>query len=197
MSQIKSITVYCSSSCQIDPKYHKPTQELGTLLGQKGFHLIYGGGETGLMGTISNSFIEAGGKIVGITTDYLEKFEGKNPRVKNTKRVKTIGERINLLFQDADAFIVLPGGFGTLEELFSVLAPKQIGLHKKPIVIANFFGHWDPLKNLLSKIIEDGFALKEDKRLYAFVEKVEDIIPTLLSFPPSPGDAPLSKWCRD
>lgn len=197
MTHIKSISVYCSSSCQIDRKYQQPTQQLGTLLAKQGFHLVYGSGETGLMGTISNSFLDAGGKISGITTDYLEKFEGRNPRVKSTKIVKTMGERINLLFQDADAFIILPGGFGTLEELFSVLAPKQIGLHKKPIVIVNFFGYWDPLKNLLGHTIKEGFASKQDKLLYAFVEKVEDVIPALLSFPPSSGQAPLSKWCRD
>ncbi len=149
------------------------------------------------MGTISNSFMDAGGNALGITTDYLEKFEGRNSRLKNTKIVKTMEERINLLFQAADAFIVLPGGFGTLEELFSVLAPKQIGLHKKPIVIGNFFGYWDPLKNLLSHTIKGGFASKEDHLLYAFVEKVEDIIPTLLSFPFSSGQAPLEKWCKD
>ncbi len=197
MTNIKSISVYCSSSCQIDKKYHEPTRQLGTLLAHKGFHLVYGGGDTGLMGSVSNSFIDAGGKSLGITTDYLEKFEGTNPRVKNTKIVKTMEERINLLFQNGDAFIVLPGGFGTLEELFSVLAPKQIGLHKKPIVIANFFGYWDPLKKLIDHTIEKGFASEQDNSLYVFVNKVEDVIPTLLSFPPSSGQAPLEKWCTD
>ncbi len=196
MTKIKSISVYCGSSCKIDKKYHAPTRELGALLAQKGFRLVYGGGDTGLMGTISNSFMDAGGKALGITTDYLEKFEGRNPRVKNTKIVKTMGERINLLFQDADAFIVLPGGFGTLEELFSVLAPKQIGLHKKPIVIANFFGYWDPLRHLLTRTIEDGFASEEDKKLYAFVDKIEDLIPTLLSFPPPQEKLPQRSGAR-
>jgi hypothetical protein len=149
------------------------------------------------MGTISNSFVDAGGSVLGITTDYLKKFEGKNSRIKSTKIVKTMGERINLLFQEADAFIVLPGGFGTLEELFSVITPKQIGLHKKPIVIANFFGYWDPLKDLLSHTIKEGFAAKEDLILYAFVDRIEEVLPTLLSFPPSSGQAPLEKWCKD
>ncbi len=197
MTHIKSISVYCSSSCQIDQKYHEPTRALGTLLAKERFRLIYGGGDTGLMGTISNSFVDAGGSVLGITTDYLKKFEGKNSRIKSTKIVKTMGERINLLFQEADAFIVLPGGFGTLEELFSVITPKQIGLHKKPIVIANFFGYWDPLKDLLSHTIKEGFAAKEDLILYAFVDRIEEVLPTLLSFPPSSGQAPLEKWCKD
>jgi uncharacterized protein (TIGR00730 family) len=193
MASIKSVCVYCGSSNRVDARFLDAATELGRLMGHAGLELIYGGGRIGLMGRVADGVLEAGGKVLGIIPGHLHAREVAHPRVTELIVVDTMHERKQLMAEKADAFVVLPGGYGTLDEMFEIITWRQLGLHDKPLVLADLFGYWTPLAQLLDTIIDTGFAQPDCRNLYHTVTSVAEILPALAKV--RPPSAPVeSKW---
>jgi uncharacterized protein (TIGR00730 family) len=179
MTSIKSVCVYCGSSNGVDPKFLEAATALGRLMGEAGLKLIYGGGRVGLMGRVADGVLAAGGSVVGIIPRHLHDREVAHPGVSELLIVETMHERKQLMAEQADAFVVLPGGYGTLDEMFEIITWRQLGLHDKPLVLADLFGYWAPLARLLDTIIDTGFAQPDCRQLYRTVTSVAEILPAL------------------
>jgi len=193
MASIKSVCVYCGSSNRVDPKFLDAATELGRLMGEAGLRLIYGGGRVGLMGRVADGVLAAGGSVLGIIPRHLHDREVAHPGVSELMVVDTMHERKQLMAEQADAFVVLPGGYGTLDEMFEIITWRQLGLHDKPLVLVDLFGYWAPLAQLLDTIIETGFAQPECRQLYRTVTSIPEILPALAEVPP-PRIVVETKW---
>jgi uncharacterized protein (TIGR00730 family) len=158
---------------------------LGDLIAREGMTLVYGGGGVGLMGLTANAALKSGGKVVGIIPSFLLKREAGHPDLTETVVVETMHERKLEMFERSDAFIILPGGIGTLEEFFEVLSWRTLGLHTKPIVIIDQGGYWQPLEALLKSIVDGGFADRGHLDHVVFVTGIDAILPALEAMPPA------------
>lgn len=172
---MKSIAVYCSSSNKVDDIYKEEAKKVGNLLAKKEIRLVYGGGNMGLMGVISNSAINSGGDVYGVITNHLIEIEKRNDSLNNIKIVETMHERKIEMYNNADAFLIFPGGIGTLEEFFEIYSWKQLRLHKKPIFIYNFNDFWGDLFTLLENIIKKDFAGENMKEAYKVINNYSDL----------------------
>ena len=181
-----SVCVFCGARFGTDPAGREVAQRLGELLAQEGITMVYGGGGVGLMGLVANAALKAGGKVVGIIPRFLLQREAGHPALTETVVVETMHERKLAMFERSDAFVVLPGGIGTLEELFEVLSWRTLGLHTKPIVIVDQGGYWQPLAALLRSCVEGGFADRSHLDLVAFVETLDQLLPALAAMPRAP-----------
>lgn len=179
-----SLCVYCGSRFGTDPAYREMATGLGELIARKGITLVYGGGGVGLMGLTANAALKSGGKVVGIIPTFLLKREAGHPDLTETVVVETMHERKLEMFDRSDAFIILPGGIGTLEEFFEVLSWRTLGLHTKPIVIIDQGGYWQPLEALLKSIVTGGFADPGHLDHVVFVKSVAEVLPALEAMPP-------------
>jgi uncharacterized protein (TIGR00730 family) len=178
-----SICVFCGSRFGAAPANRDTAARLGGLLAREGITLVYGGGGIGLMGLLANAALAAGGKVVGVIPQFLLKREAGHPALSETVVVETMHERKLQMFQRSEAFVILPGGLGTLEEFFEVLSWRTLGLHTKPIVIVDQGGYWQPLAALLREVVEGGFADRTHLDHVAFVSDLEDVLPTLAAMP--------------
>ena len=158
MKKIRRLCVYCGSSGAVEPQFREAASKLGAHLGAAGIELIYGGGRVGLMGLLANAALTAGGKVTGIIPERLLQAEVAHRGVTELLVVTTMHERKRLMAERADAFAILPGGIGTLDEMFEVLSWRQLKLHEKPIFLVDIGGYWMPLRRLLGHIVEQGFA---------------------------------------
>ena len=160
---------------------------LGQMLANQGVTLVYGGGGVGLMGLVANAALDSGGKVIGIIPRFLLEREAGHPALTETSVVETMHERKLQMFERSDGFVVLPGGLGTLEELFEVLSWRTLGLHSKPIVIIDQGGYWKPLAALLHNVVEGGFAERSHLDHVAFVNGIDGVLPAIAAMPRSPG----------
>ena len=158
--EIKSLTIYCASSNNLDKKYYDLSIQIGEFLGKKNITIIYGGGSIGMMGHISRSSMKVGGKVVGVIPKFLDKKEIINNDITETIIVKNMSERKEKLFQLGDSFLILPGGSGTIEEATEIISWKFLGIHKKNIIIFNFDNYWLPLMDMYKKAEENNFGNK-------------------------------------
>ena len=149
MSTLKAVCVYCGSGPGSNPKFVESARAFGRILAENDIRLVYGGGSIGLMGAIAESVVDHGGQVTGIIPDFLKAREMMFRRAQEIIVTRDMHERKRLMFERADAFVALPGGVGTLEELVEQLTWAQLGRHKKPILMANIDGFWDPLCALL------------------------------------------------
>lgn len=164
---MKIVTVYCASSNSIDSKYMDVAGEAGRLLAERNLALLYGGGQVGLMGAIARAVHEHDGTVLGVIPEALREREGVAYDLADELIItKTMQERKAILFTRADAFMVLPGGFGTLEEFMEVLTLKQLGYHDKPIALVNIEGYYDPLIELFEHFFAARFAAERYRELY-------------------------------
>ena len=157
---IKSICVFCGSSDGSDPRYGQAARELGELIADKGITLVYGGGNVGTMGMLAEAAMKRGGKVVGIIPDKLNGLVD-HLELSELLVVKDMHERKALMQDMADAFLALPGGIGTMEELFEVWSWRYIGYHAKPIGLVNILGFYDELARFLAVMVESGFLRQE------------------------------------
>jgi uncharacterized protein (TIGR00730 family) len=185
---IQSVCVYCSSSNHIDQIYQDAAIDFGKELAQANFRLVYGGSNVGLMGLVADAVLYHGGEVVGFTTKHLQSVEGTHERLTELYVVDTMHTRKLMMSTSADAFVILPGGFGTLDELFEILTWRQLGMHNKPIIIMNINGYWDPLKALINNVIRQKFAREHDADLIKFVTSISEIISLLKYCTKSPID---------
>lgn len=183
MGKIQSVCVYCGASGRVDSVYKEAAMRLGEVLGLAGLKVVYGGGRLGLMGLIADSALTQGAHVVGIIPKTLEKFEGAHPGLSELHVVDTMHTRKKKMFELADAFVVLPGGFGTLDEVFEILTWRQIQLHARPIIIININGYWDPLKHLIHNIIEQKFATPGHALFATFIDSPDEVLDILENLP--------------
>jgi uncharacterized protein (TIGR00730 family) len=185
-----SICVFCGARFGSDPAAREVAQQLGGLLASKSIALVYGGGGVGLMGLVANAALKAGGRVVGVIPRFLLQREAGHPALSETVVVETMHERKLQMFERSDAFVVLPGGIGTLEELFEVLSWRTLGLHTKPIVIVDQGGYWQPLAALLRGVVEGGFAERTHLDHVAFVSDLKEILPAIAAMPRETAPSP-------
>lgn len=178
MTMLRSICVYCGSAEGKDPEAMKAAHRLGADIAAAGLRLIYGGGNIGLMGGVARSVIEHGGKVTGIIPTFLQRRENMLTAVDDLIVTKDMHERKRLMFEHADAFVALPGGIGTLEELVEQLTWAQLGQHRKPILLANIGGFWSRFVDLLDHMHASGFIRPDLPVHYHVIDKIEDIVPT-------------------
>ena len=177
---IEAVCVYCGSGPGGDPDFVAAAREFGRSLALNGIRLVYGGGSIGLMGAIASSVMEHDGAVTGIIPDFLSAREKPFAEAQELIVTRDMHERKRLMFERADAFVALPGGVGTLEELVEQLTWAQLGRHKKPILLANIRKFWDPLCALLDHMQELQFIRAGLSVNYLVAERVEDILPTLV-----------------
>src|SRR4029077_7155072 len=162
--EIKTVCVYCGSGSGSNPRFIEAAIALGKVFAENNIRLVYGGGSVGLMGAIAKSTLDHGGLVTGIIPDFLRSRENMLSRVQEMIVTPDMHERKRLMFEHSDAFVALPGGVGTLEELVEQLTWKQLGRHAKPVLLANFDNFWEPLFSLLShmrqtQFIRDGLSV--------------------------------------
>jgi len=180
MGGIKSICVYCGSGPGTNPAFVVATRALGRILAENRIRLVYGGGSVGLMGALAMSVVDHGGLVTGIIPDFLTEREFMFQGAQEVIVTRDMHERKRLMFERADAFVALPGGIGTLEELVEQMTWAQLGRHKKPILIANIEGFWEPLCALLNHMKELQFIRAGLTVNLLVANRVEDILPKLL-----------------
>jgi uncharacterized protein (TIGR00730 family) len=183
MTPLKSICVYCGSAVGANPIHRATAQRFGELLGRNGIDLVYGGGRVGLMGIIADAALKNGSKVTGVIPEHLQSKEVGHHGISELRVVPNMHERKELMFRLSDAFVILPGGFGTLDEAFEMITWRQLRLHDKPIVLLDIDGYWTPLIRLNQHIVEQGFARPEALALYTVIGDVEAVIPNLRRAP--------------
>jgi len=179
MNQIKTVCVYCGSGPGTNPRFAEAAQALGKIFAENHIRLVYGGGSVGLMGAIAKSALDHGGAVTGIIPDFLRARENALTRVQEMIVTPDMHERKRLMFERSDAFVALPGGVGTLEELVEMLTWQQLGRHAKPILLANIDGFWEPLLALLAHMRSAQFIRPNLEVDIIKAERVEDIVPRL------------------
>jgi uncharacterized protein (TIGR00730 family) len=184
MNAIGSICVYCGSSSGRDPAYLKAGHVLGRSIAESGLRLIYGGGTKGIMGAVSDGALRAGGKVTGIIPNFLlnkEATEAALSRLDELIVTENMHERKHMMFEKSDAFVALPGGIGTVEEIVEVMTWAQLGRHRKPIVFVNVKRFWDPMTTMIDHMRAEGFVHTAHLVNPLVVEKPEAVVPAILT----------------
>ena len=183
INNISSVCVYCASSTKIPPIYFDAAKELGCLLGERKLRVVNGAGNIGLMCTVSDAALAAGGTVTGVIPHFMVEQDWYHKGLTELIEVETMHERKQLMANLSDAVIALPGGCGTLEELLEIITWKQLGLYLNPIVILNTAGYYDPLLALLEKAVEQNFMRTEHTRMWVVATTPQDAIDALYSAP--------------
>lgn len=178
LPRLKSLCVFCGSSPGADPRFREAAARLGRRLADEGVQLVYGGGQLGMMGALAEAVMATGGRVVGIIPEHLTRIEKAYVGITELRVVDSMHTRKQQMFALADAFAVLPGGMGTMDETFEVLTWKQLRLHHKPIVIVNQHGYWQTWLDLAGHVITNGFAHSDTARLYSVVDDVDEVLAT-------------------
>ncbi|AUN29772.1 TIGR00730 family Rossman fold protein [Niveispirillum cyanobacteriorum] len=184
MSSIQSVCVYCGSSDFVADSYKDAARRTGEQLAANGYDIVYGGGRVGLMGIVADAGLKGGAKVVGIIPDHIKRYEVDHTGLTELIVVESMHIRKQMMVERSDAFIILPGGIGTLDEMFEIITWRQLRLHGKPVVIINTDGFWNPLVALMEHMTETGFMRKPnlpgaDDRLYHVVDSVEEAVDLL------------------
>jgi hypothetical protein len=175
----RRVCVFCGSKAGFDDRYRDAARELGTQLVRDGFGLVFGGGSVGLMGVVADAVLEAGGDVVGVLPKMLAVKELLHPGVPDMRLVADMHERKARMAELAGAFVALPGGFGTFEELFEVITWAQLGIHRKTIGLLNTAGYFDPLVRMLDHAIQEGFIKESHRGLIVVEDRPAALLATL------------------
>lgn len=187
---MKSIAIFCGSSLSTDDQMNKEANRLGTILAAKDIQLVYGGAKIGLMGKVADGVLDNGGKVIGIIPDFLTSKEVVHTALTELIITETMHERKLKMHDLSDAIIALPGGFGTLEELFEMLTWAQLGLHKKPIGLLNTNGFYDDLLSFIDNMIAKGLLKADQRKLILVSNEINDLLDQMSAFEPMP----VPKW---
>jgi uncharacterized protein (TIGR00730 family) len=187
----KSICVFCGSRVGNDPAYAELARRLGAECAARGVRLVYGGGRIGLMGILADAALSAGGEVVGVIPEFLQKLEVGNGAVSELHLVGSMHERKQRMFDLADAFVTLPGGLGTFDETIEIITWKQLRLHSKPVVLINHEGYWEIFRELVGHAVTHGFAHGKVRELFTLVDGVDDVF-AAIDAAPEPDEAVLS-----
>ncbi|HTO67564.1 MAG TPA: TIGR00730 family Rossman fold protein [Bradyrhizobium sp.] len=178
MTTIRTVCVYCGSGAGTNPRFIEAAEALGRIFAENGIRLVYGGGSVGMMGAVARAVLKHGGDVTGIIPEFLVKKEVMMP-LKDLIVTPDMHERKRLMFEHSDAFVALPGGIGTLEELVEQLTWKQLGRHAKPVLLADIDGFWGPLLDLFTHMRATQFIRTDMSVEILKAERVEDILPRL------------------
>ena len=181
-----ALCVFCGAQNAVAKEHLEIGAEFGRRIAANGYRLVFGGGDCGMMGAVANATMEKGGEVVGVFPHHLESIEHAHRGITETIMVGSMHERKKLMFDLTDIFAILPGGFGTMDEMFEILTWRQIGLHEKPVIIFNHLGYWDPLIVMMEHIIEQGFARPINRSFYQVVQTLDELMAVL-------ADTPLKK----
>jgi uncharacterized protein (TIGR00730 family) len=181
MNQIKTVCVYCGSGAGNNPRFVEAAKGLGKVFAENNVRLVYGGGSVGLMGAVAEAVLDHGGLVTGIIPEFLRARENALTRIQEMVVTPDMHERKRLMFERSDAFVALPGGVGTLEELVEQLTWQQLGRHSKPVLLANIDDFWQPLLSLLSHMRTTEFIRAPFTVDVLMADRVEDILPKLRS----------------
>lgn len=176
---IKSLCVFCGAQNAVDPKFLEMGARFGKLLTEHQVQLVYGGGDCGIMGAVANACMETGGHVTGVFPISLRNLENEHKALSEIVIVGSMHERKKLMFDLSQGFVVLPGGFGTLDEMFEILTWRQLLLHQKPVIIVNYENYWDPLIALMDNVIRQRFARVETASFYQVVSHPEQVFDLL------------------
>jgi uncharacterized protein (TIGR00730 family) len=179
MARLNRVCVYCGSGTGLNPAYARAARIVGRALAENGIDLVYGGGSLGLMGTLARAVLDAGGRVTGIIPHFLKDRERMFTDVTELIVTADMHERKMLMFERAEAFVALPGGVGTLEELVEQMTWVQLGQHEKPIVLANIDGFWQPLIDLFDHMREERFIRHGMEVSCLVADRAEAIVPML------------------
>jgi uncharacterized protein (TIGR00730 family) len=178
VQKLKYLCVFCGSQSGTNPAYAAAAAALGRSMVAQNITLVFGGGRVGLMGVLADAVMSAGGNIVGVIPGFLKEKELAHPRVTEMVVVPDMHTRKRVMFERSDAFCILPGGVGTLEEMFEIVTWRQLHLHNKPIIVVNVENYWADLFQLFNKVIGAGFAHQGHEDLVTVVDRTEDVVRT-------------------
>lgn len=179
MNEVKSVCVFCGASNNVEEKYLKEGVKLGKMIAERKLHMVFGAGDCGMMGAVANGVLDNGGTSTGVFPRVLEGLEKEHMRLTETIIVDDMHTRKMTMFEKSDAFIILPGGFGTMDETFEVITWKQLNTHKKPIVLYNYNGYWNNWMALTDQFISEGFASQKTRTLYDIVDTLDEVFEKL------------------
>ncbi|TAN08216.1 MAG: TIGR00730 family Rossman fold protein [Rhodanobacteraceae bacterium] len=177
------ICVYCASSNQSDQAFRDAAFHLGELLATAGHHIVYGGGSAGSMGAVANGALSKGGEVTGVLPRFMADLEWGHPGLTHLELVSDMRERKHQLLTGSDAVVALPGGCGTLEELFEAITLKRLGLYLNPIILLDTLGYWQPLDAFLHQIIAQHFMNPEHAKMWSRAATPEDVLPAIAQAP--------------
>ena len=187
---MKQIAVYCGSSAGVNGIYREEAARLGRLLVEMDIALVFGGGKVGLMGVLADAVLEAGGEATGIIPSFLQVKEVAHGKLTRMITVESMHERKALISEMSDGFIAMPGGFGTLDEVFEILTWGQLGLHGKPVGILNVNGYYDSILGGLDTMVSEGFLRQENRELVLSDSSPGGLLEKMNAFRP----LPVPKW---
>ena len=179
MYKIKSLGIFCGAADGKNPDFVKDAAKFGKILAQNNIRMVYGAGHVGMMGALAKSVLESGGHVTGIINTLLQDREKQLLKLTELKILPSLHIRKDAIFEASDAFCVLPGGIGTLDEVFEIMTLKQLEEHHKPIIMYNAHGFWEPFRHVVDSLIAEGYVRPEHAQLVTYVDKVEDILPTI------------------
>lgn len=180
--KLQSIALFCGSASGVNPLYAQLAREFGARLAKENITLYYGGGCIGLMGEAANATMENGGTVIGVAPDFFKKGPVLAENITQMIYVKTMSERKQLMESKADAFVIFPGGYGTMDELFEVITDAQLGMHQKPVAVFNPNGYYDALVTLLERFLEDGFLRPFHHDLLITASTLDDLFEGLYNY---------------
>lgn len=187
---MKYISIFCGSSSGTDNIYAEQATLLGKTIAQRGYGIVYGGAHVGLMGYVANGALDAGGEVIGVIPEFLKSKELEHTRLTKIYIVDTMHERKALMNNLSDGVIALPGGYGTLDELFEMLTWAQLALHKKPVAILNTNGYYDPLITMSETMIRNGFLKEDYQNLLLVDDRIDNLLTRMEEYAPPVND----KW---
>lgn len=179
MAKLRRVCIFCGASNSIPQEHRDAAIRFGQTMVEKGIDLVYGGGDSGIMGTVADAVLQAGGHVTGVFPAELNDLEVEHKGLSKIIKVHSMHERKQRMYDLSDAFITFPGGFGTLDETFEMITWKQIKVHTKPMVIYNQNNYWDPWVKLTENIIGTGYAAEETRTYYSVVTELDQIIPAI------------------
>jgi len=176
---LHSICVYCGSSNTVAQRYKDSAQAIGAEIARRGSRVVYGGGHVGLMGIVADAAMKQGGSVIGIIPEHIRAQEVQHTGLTELHVVPDMHTRKRMMVERADAFVILPGGLGTLDETFEILTWKKLKLHNKPVIIFNQDGYWDTMIALIDKTIAENFSQPADRVLFKTVTTIEELFAAL------------------
>jgi uncharacterized protein (TIGR00730 family) len=185
LTQLRTLCVYCGASERGDPRHMEAAKTLGRQAAERGVGIVFGGGHVGMMGAVADGALAAGGRVTGVIPEILKAREVAHRGATEMIVVTSMHTRKQRMFELSDAFCILPGGLGTLDEAFEILTWKQLGLHDKPVVLLNLDGYWNPLTQLLDHLVESKYASPRHTKLWQVVAHIEEVF-SVVEAAPSP-----------
>jgi uncharacterized protein (TIGR00730 family) len=174
-----SVCVYCGAAANVDHAFREAAASFGRILGEQRIRVIYGGGRVGLMGLVADSALAAGGEVIGVIPRHLTETEIAHQTLTELRVVDSMHQRKQLMVDLSEAFVMLPGGLGTLDETFEILTWRQLGLHDRPIAVLNTQGYWDPFLAMIANGVAHGFIRPEHAGLFTVVDDARALLPAL------------------